>query len=140
MNLRLTLQAYRVPPDLPLGLMDVAIGLTFLLGPQPPSYAPAVSIARTLLGWTGAPLRAWGLIFLLLGGLIMVVLRWPRYHLVSVIRIIGPALYVMWAGMYGIAAYYHPVTLAGLPSYAYLAYRHSIAPAMVIERDGCARR
>lgn len=128
-------QALRIPPDVPLALMDLAIGLIYALGPTSRESSPAFQTAKAMLAWTGAPMRVWGALFVLVGLLVVYAVHHPTRPVVTLLRIAGPSLFVMWALMLGLSAVANPrAALAGIPSYIYLAYRHSIAPAVARRR------
>lgn len=123
----------RYPPDAPLALMDVAIGLMHLLQRPSRASSPSFAVARTV-----APLWLWGVLFLILGACLLVAIfggRAPRLRrsCVTVVRVLGPALYVMWALMYAMSALHDDrATFIGVPPYLYLAYRHHFAPALPV--------
>lgn len=116
----------RVPPDIPLAIMDGAIGALLIMGGNARANGPSFMTARGL-----APIQAWGCAFIALSLVLALALVLPQRHgLASAVRIFGPSLCVMWACMYllsGLAN--HSASFIGVPPYLYLAYRHSFAPA-----------
>jgi hypothetical protein len=122
----------KLPPDLPLALMDLAIGSAYLLSGQQRSTSAAFRVARALL-----PMWVWGACFLLVGSLLLgvVITTWARperrvSHAVWVLRVLGATLFAMWAIMFLLSGIRDQhAALAGVPVYLYLAYRHSFAPA-----------
>lgn len=117
--------ALRVPPDVPLALMDIAIGLIYLIGPSPRTSAASFYAAKVLL-----PIRVWGVIFVLVGALVWLTTRRPHRCMTTAVRVLGPTLYVMWALTFLLSALtLHTAAMSGVPSYLYLAYRHGIVPA-----------
>jgi len=122
--------------------MDIAIGLLLLLGPSARTASPSFSVAKAIM-----PVQAWGVLFIVLGHTLLVAVQIGRemvrerdpkalardirlYSRVSyAIRVIGPTLFVMWATMFVVAAIEAPAAgFAGIPTYLFLAFRHSFAP------------
>lgn len=122
----------RVPPDIPLAIMDLAIGLLYVLQPGPRTTAPALSVARSLL-----PIHYWGVVFITLAVVLGTAVWGVRAGASSaarvtswVVQVGGSALFIMWALMYFLAAIEEPkASLVGIPTFLYLGYRHTFAPA-----------
>jgi hypothetical protein len=116
----------RVPPDLPLSAMDLAIGVLLVVGGEGRAQSPGFTAARSL-----APIEAWGGAFIILGMALFVAMHATERmgFALDVVRIFGPSLCVMWACMYTISGLTnHAASFIGVPPYLYLAYRHSFAP------------
>lgn len=124
----------RYPPDMPLAGMDIAIGLLHLLQRPSRSSSPSFAVARGV-----APLWVWGTLYLILGLALLIAIlgsRTPvlRLHCTTLVRILGPALFVMWALMYAMSAVNDDrASYLGVAPYLYLAYRHHFAPALPVE-------
>lgn len=114
-----------IPPDFPLAIMDLAVGGLLVLGGDGRAQSLGFSTARQL-----APIQGWGFAFLLLGSMLMLAIKLPTSdRWVGLVRVLGPSLCVMWASMYLISGLANDhVSFIGVPSYLYLAYRHSFAP------------
>lgn len=107
--------------------MDLAIGALLVIGGDGRAQSPGFNTARAF-----APIEVWGLAFMLLGTLLLLAMRFSaRFSRgqAEIVRVLGPTLCVMWASMYLVSALSnHVVSFIGVPSYLYLAYRHSFAP------------
>lgn len=121
------------PPDLPLALMDVVIGVILVVASPLRSSAATFRVARALL-----PMWAWGVYFLVVGlallAAVVYVWIWSDHNRhppgVWLLRVLSSALFTMWALMFLLSGIKDQhAALIGVPVYLYLAYRHSFAPA-----------
>lgn len=128
----------RYPPDLWLAAMDIAIGLLHLLSSGKRTgargFATAKDLGHYVAPWVDNPMRVWGVAFLTLGLLllwaVLALQHGKRVFAIAWVRIFGPALFVMWAGMYALSAHNDErASWIGVPPYLYLAWRHYYAPA-----------
>lgn len=116
----------RIPPDLPLALMDLAMGGIYLLAGPGRTSSPTFALAKAIM-----PIRAWGAIVTLVGLLLLITLLTSmcRRWLTLGIRVVGPATFAMWSLVQLFNAIQTPsAAIAGVPIYAYLAFRHTFAP------------
>lgn len=113
----------RVPPDFPLALMDLLIGVLFVVAPgrtRSPSYAVAKSIC---------PMDVWGLGFIIIGLSLLASMIWGWDWAEGIVRVFGPVLFVMWAVLYLLAALDDSKAgLVGVFTFPFLAFRHFFAP------------
>ena len=139
MNRPTTKVVRRVPPDGALAALDAWMGGVYLF--QSNARMPNTGIyliARDLMS-----MRLWGIFFLALG-----VAVWYAAYIhhgfkvgaraqlgrtaVAWIQIAGPALYVAWSVMALISALISDkASFTAFAIYAFLAYRHTLAPDLV---------
>lgn len=115
----------RYPRDLALALVSITIGVMHVLSDPARVSSPAFRYAREL-----APMWVHGIAFVAIGVLLLVALHRGHARLVWAVRTLGPALYVLWAGLWLLAALVDDrASYIGVPTYLYLAYRHYYAPS-----------
>lgn len=128
----------KVPPDFALALVDVWIGTAFVLQDEArTAHVGIYDIALRLI----PSMHVWGAMFLIIGLSLLYVVWHDHHHqerrdaglvgsAISWVQIGGPALYAAWAVMALIsAAFNNHASFAASGIYAFLAFRHSFAPA-----------